>query len=286
MSIPDEVRNTLDRAFKESGYKRLPKASWLAEKFAVTEDGAQAWNEEYKGEILTRGANPIQVQTIVKEVEVKTKLTTGQKIAHFVDKLVDSGSLWFAVAIDLIMNGIGFYIIGPNAIMKWGMVCISFIVVLFSVRAWIKRSHVLWAMFAFVASFMDTSFALLATDVQSSSVGVDTELSRLTDQVEKASSYLSTLQRMQEEKGSGYATQIKDQTATLQTANQNLISYKAKPRKSDDNNMSASRVATAIPDAILSGKWDRWIFLLIFTTVFVGLQLTIISATGVKWRDK
>ena len=262
----------------------MPSPDKLASKFMVSNEEAQNWIN-----IFSKGAPEIKIAkkedpvVVRKETPVKEKL--GSKIKKFLDGLLDSGALWFAVVIDLVLNGIGFWLIGPDPVMKIGMVCISFIVVLFSVRAWMKRDKLLWAMFALVASFMDTSFLLLATDVQSENLGVDAELARLDGEIKKASDYLEKLQALQIEKGQGYAQQVRDQTATVQKAKDDRQAYVDRPKIETGTKMSAKRVATAIPDAVMSGKWDRWIFLALFVTVFMGLQLTIISATGVKWNE-
>lgn len=229
-------------------------------------------------------AEPTENVEFIAKKDEPTKPTNNHRIKAFFDKLVDSGSLWFAVVIDLILNGIGFWIIGPEPIMKVGMVCVSFIVVLFSVRAWIKRDKLLWLMFALVASFMDTSFTLLATDVQSGIVGEDKDLTTLKGSLKSAQDYLEALQRKQLEKGAGYAQQIQDARSARDKAKSDLDSYESRS-KDTSGHMSASKVFTAIPDAVLSGKWDRWIALSVFVAVFLGLQLTIISATGVKWNE-
>jgi len=256
----------------------LPDPVKLAAKFSVPLEEAQSWVDAFEP--------PKPKANAPKPVPRKSraKPTVGNKLSHFFESLIDSGSLWFAVVIDLILNGIGFYIIGPDPIMKVGMVCVSFIVVLFSVRAWIKRDKLLWLTFAFVASFMDISFVLLATDVQTQNHSVDTELIRLTDQVSKDSSYLESLQNLQLKNGQGYATQINDARLALAKSEQ-LKSAHFGANPNGEIQMTASKVFTAIPDAAFSGRWDRWIALGLMILVFVGLQLTIISATGVKWNE-
>lgn len=292
---------------------RLPKASVLAKRAQMSEEEARQEIDAFKKShsewlrsLAIPAKEPEQIEyhvgpasdpeirieipeNLVPEATVPVKKEGPlKKLGHALDSLTDKGSLWFAVIIDLILNGIGFWIIGPDPIMKLGMVCVSVIVVLFSVRAWIKGNKVLWLNFALVASFMDISFILLATDVQSQNASQDTELTRLIDQADKDQKYLEALQAKQLEKGSGYKDQITQATASRDNSNAALERYRANQGTTmvGHYQMSASKVFTAIPDAIMSGRWDRWIATIILTMVFAGLQFTIISATGVKWNGK
>lgn len=295
MSDADISRQAMDTIARYNALRGgLPDAQKLADKFRVTMDESLKWLEEFQStgkelkmdEPATHKEKPAPVKIDIKPA-VEEKSVKRIDVHKIMNALVDSGSLWFAVIIDLILNGIGFYIIGPEPIMKVGMVCVSVIVVLFSVRAWIKRDKLLWAMFALVASFMDISFILLATDVQTANSSSDTELIRLTDLANKSEVYLESLQSMQLEKGQGYAQQIKDAVSSRDKASSDLQNYRLAPKTEKQAvQMTASKVFTAIPDAVMSGKWDRWIASGLMLLVFTGLQLTIISSTGVKWNGK
>lgn len=260
-------------------HKRAPEAGNLAAKFDVPLVMAQGWIEEF---LTTNGRQRIASESH----SAPTKRSSPKPKTHLIDILIDRGGLYFAMLVDLVLNGIGFWIIGPDPIMKIGMVCVSIIVVVFSVRAWVKHNKVLWAMFAFVATFMDTSFMLLATDVQSANSGIDTELVRLSSNEETAQKYLDSLRVLQLEKGEGYRSQIQDAIDAVTKAHGEKLAWMARPSGSGKVQMTADSVATAIPDAAMAGKWSRAILLVIFLTVFAGLQLTIISATGVKWNEK
>jgi len=261
--------------------KTVPDAQKLAVKYGVELSVAQGWIEQF---LTTNGK-----QEIVKKTEQAgpTEALSPKKQKNplrFIDFIIDGGSLIFAVAVDLVLNGIGFWVIGPDPVMKIGMVCVSVIVVLFSVRAWVKQNIVLWAMFAFVASFMDASFILVATDVQDKNNSTDTELISLTSAENRAQAYLDNLRELQLQKGEGYRTQIQDALSALDSARSQRLQYIAKPIKATEVVMTSSKVFTAIPDAANSGKWDRWIALILCALIFPGLQLTIISATGVKYE--
>lgn len=270
--LKEEALSTIGR-FRALN-KALPDPQRLAAKFEVPLSEAKEWLEAFEPIQETKAPDKIR-----KPRAKKTSAVTG-----FMNTLIDSGSLWFAVILDLILNGIGFWIIGPEPVMKVGMVCVSVIVVLFSVRAWIKRDKLLWMMFALVASFMDASYVLLATDVQSENSGADTELVRLDKQVADDTQYLNDLKAMQLKNGQGYATQITDARTALDKSILARRQYISLP-KLPEVSMSAKRVFTAIPDAIFSSRWDRWIALGVMLLIFSGLQLTIISATGVKWNE-
>lgn len=267
----------------------VPDAKKISDTYSITIPRAQELIEEF----LTTNGKPIPKSTpmnVLMNVPTneprKTRKPRGvhKSKEGILSFLVDTGSLGFAVFIDLILNGIGFWIIGPDPIMKIGMVCVSVIVVLFSVRAWIKRNVTLWAMFALVASFMDSSFVLAATDVQNANTGSDAELTRLADNEKKAQEYLDSLRALQLERGEGYRTQVQDAISAVDAAHAARIAWSG--NKTERVEMSSGKVFTAIPDAVASGRWDRWIALALCMLIFPGLQLTIVSATGVKWRDK
>jgi hypothetical protein len=200
----------------------------------------------------------------------------------WIDVAVDSGALTLAVIIDLILNAIVFWTISPDWITGIGMVCLSFIVVMFSLRGWVKggwQGRTLWAVFAVVATFSDISFALSVTDLQSRSSGVDTEMVRLTDKVDHDQVTLDKLLEGYTEVGTGYRTEltvrqsaIEDARKALQASEQSRKEYVKK-----EPAMDSKAVFEAIPDAVTDG---RWIQLTFFFLMFIGLQLTIISAAS------
>lgn len=202
-------------------------------------------------------------------------------VKHFstiLDWLLDGGALILAIAIDLVLNVIVFVTIAPEFWTQIGMGGLAFLVVLFGLRGWIKggwAGQSLWALFALVATFSDLSFALYVTDVQShTSKSSDTELTRLTDEAKKASEYLESLQSLQLKNGQGYAQQVKDARQAQGDANAAVLSY----RPSVTAPLTSSGVFSAIPDSVRSGRWVELVF---FVLIFLGLQLTIVSSASV-----
>lgn len=236
-------------------YGAVPKPEILAGWASVSLDEARAAISGFHEDPVTVASGPGH------------RITLRQAM----DFLLDGGALLLAVAIDLVLNAVVFWVIAPDLITRIGMVCLSFIVVLFSLRGWMKGGVIgrsLWAMFALVATFSDLSFALSATDLQAN--GSDPEITRLDDQLLQSQQYLEKLQNLQITKGEGYAQQIREAVVARDAASKSRRDY-----VSPGKQMSSSKVFTAIPDAVTTG---RWIQLAFFLLIFAGLQLTIVSS--------
>lgn len=247
----------------------------LAKKLGCTVEEAQKHLDRYRKEHGERVRGQLQLP-IVEEPKPKPV-----HLHSIFDWLVDGGALILAVMIDLVLNVVVFVTIAPDALTKVGMAGLAFLVVLFSVRGWIKGGidgKALWALFALVTVFSDLSFALYTTDVQSRTAG-DSELVRLKGEATKAGAYLEALQSRQLEKGQGYAQQILDAREALGKANESVSSHVTVKSVS----LTADGVFSAIPDAVKRG---RWIELAFFSLIFVGLALTILSAAGIVKKEK
>lgn len=274
-------RQALDKINQFYQLRRtVPDANLLARSFSVDIEKARVWIEKY---LTTNGKQISDQNTVyIPKAPAGTDHPAKEKKTGFLQWVIDKASLGLAILFDLVINGIGFWIIGPDLILKIGMLCISSVIILFSVNAWVRRLFILWFMFASVTSFMDTSLFLAGTDLQSEITKEDPELATLTHQLSVSQAYLEALQAKQIEKGEGYKIQIDEATANRDKAKRDRDSYIASPKR--DNGLSADKIFTAIPDAVMSGKWSRWIPLILSILIFPGLQLTIVSATGVKWR--
>jgi hypothetical protein len=114
---------------------------------------------------------------------------------------LDIIALIVAVTVDLSLNAVAMLAISPGPLEAVAFVAVAFLVVIFGVRAWIKGSKLLWAIFAFSALFFDVSFMLAATDIQSEVIGVqitaetDTQLQRLAEEERRLQTALTDLQR-------------------------------------------------------------------------------------------
>jgi len=240
----------------------------------------------------TQSPEPVKIQPQViterKNMEKLKPKTAIQSILHFVETvLLDTGALIIALVVDILMNIVVFYTIAFDTATRIGMVSLAFVVVLFSVRAWIKggwQGRALWAMFALIASFSDVSLALATTQSQATHIVYDAtkdkDLLSLQDQAKKDSDFLDGLRTKQLTEGSGFKSQIDAATIQYNTSSGAVKSYKPKPDSVAEEYISSSKVFTAIPDALLSGKTDREIALFLFTLLFVALQLTIVSSAS------
>lgn len=262
---------TIEAHYRDNG--RHIRNDSLAKKLGCTVDEAQKHLDRYRKEHGERVRGAV--------VEAKVAPVKKPRLHSIFDWMVDGGALILAVVIDLVLNVVVFVTIAPDPLTKVGMAGLAFLVVLFSVRGWIKggiEGKALWALFALVTVFSDLSFALYTTDVQSRTAG-DSELVRLKDEATKAGAYLEALQSRQLEKGQGYAQQILDAREALGKANEAVSSHVTVESVA----LTADGVFSAIPDAVKRG---RWIELAFFSLIFVGLALTILSAAGIVKKEK
>lgn len=226
----------------------------------------------------------------------KNKETFWQKLARLGDYLVDAISLIIAIAVDIILNIVCFILLSPDPLIMAGFIAIGCVVVLFAVRAWVKSDRVLtrgrkilfrtlWSIFAFVAFFFDTSLALEGTKQQSIEISEDAELKRLDEDIKIKQNALTAYQQEHDRAVSG---------ANLAALDEQMTQARADLRRAEDarerrfnrldtrtahSQISADAVFSAIPQAILDG---RIIQLIMFSLIFGGLQLTIITALNIK----
>jgi hypothetical protein len=278
MDLTKELEMHFDLA---KAHGRLPKWQTTRNKFGLSEAEVKAAQDLWRKKHGERVRGP-ELQGLEEVKEEAPKEPLHHKASRWGNWLLDGGALALAVLIDLILNVVVFITIAPDAITKIGMAGLAFLVVLFSVRGWLKggwAGRSLWALFALVATFSDLSFALYATDVQSKTAA-DTELIRLTDEATKAGAYLESLQSLQLEKGQGYAQQVKDAREALGKANAAVSGYHP---ATESVALTSTGVFSAIPDSVRSG---RWIELAFFGLLFIGLQMTILSAaSATRKRD-
>jgi len=217
-------------------------------------------------------------------------------------KILDGYALIAAMVADIGILLVCFIVVSPGIIEAIGMGILSFVVVLFAVRAWLKgglMGKAVWAMFALVAFFFDLSFVLVSTDVQSQSAKTqDTALVRLQETSARAASALTAAQNRYDDalnRGNSRAT-LEAIKATLDAAQVTYdgaeIAYQDRLRLTEAQTdshripLTADNLSTAIFDAATSGKPGRIAFLIAFTLLFVGLQLTMVTAAeGTKKQD-
>jgi len=208
-------------------------------------------------------------------------------------RLLDTPALVIAMAVDLALVGISLIIIATGTIEKIGMALLALVVVLFAVRAWVKggtMGKVLWAFFALSAFFLDLSFVLVVTDVQSTST-VDAELERLTAKVDGAEKAVADLQAQYDAAGTRATMdqldeQIKTAESKAETYRQTRQERLGRVEAGETKPITSAALSTAIWDAGTSGKPGRVTFMILFAMIFAGLQLTMITAATSSFTSK
>ncbi len=224
--------------------------------------------------------NPGRVET-GKATDEKEK----DKMKTHLSRLLDAPALAIAMLVDAALVGISLFIVAPGPIEKIGMVLLALVIVLFSVRGWViggKMGRGLWVCFALASFFLDLSFALVSTDVQSLNVQ-DSELSRLTAKVDEAEAQTASLQAQYDAAGTRATMdqldeQIKTAEAKADKYRQSRQERLSRVESGQSKVITSAALSTAIYDAASSGQPGRITWLIVFALVFAGLQLTMITA--------
>jgi hypothetical protein len=267
---------------RKATHKRLTRFDSLAKSHGMSKGDAKAILNAFRGKYGER------VRGEVEQRQVPKVMRKWHEVA------VDGTALAFGVGISLVLNIVVFFLISPDWITAIGMVCLAPIVVLFSVRGWIKGGVIgksLWAMFVIVEVFSGISFALASTDLQARTERVDTELVRLTAKVEHDQKDLDTLQAGYNSIGEGFRSELTVRQSAIAEARKAIESSEdarrnylaTKPTSGKGAVLTSDKVFNAIPDAIASGRWIQTVF---FTLIFCGLALTVISAATSTTREK
>lgn len=243
-----------------------------------------------------------QVKPTVKESLTTQSIPTGsaetkpnKTAKEWLDWSIDILALAIAVIVDIVMNVIGWGIIAYDEWTRIAFIASGIVVVLFSLRSWVKAMQyekgtagrrmglALWACFALIAWFLDTSVSVASSHAQSQVVVYDASkddvLNKLKEQAKNDADYLQALRTKQVEQGEGYKSQVEDAVTQVNKSSEALRSYN--PVHSTDasgGTISSSAIFTAIPDAAMSAKLDRFIGLLLYSIFFAALQLVIITS--------
>jgi hypothetical protein len=166
---------------------------------------------------------------------------------------------------------------------KVAFISIGIMIVLFVFRSWAKGFIFAWIIFVSVVFFFDYSFVLEATRTQANTTTVETdgELSRLTIKADAAASQVLTLQA--EHAISTRPETLADVKSQIEVAQANVSQYeierKARIRIIESGNaaikIKSNDIFNAVPNAWKDG---RYIPLVVFALVFLGLQLIVASS--------
>jgi hypothetical protein len=199
-------------------------------------------------------------------------------------KKVDNFGIVAAGIADLVLVCSALFLIATGILEKIGFVIIGIVIVLFAIRGWMhgtRTGKTLWAIFALVSVFLDMSFTLVITDLQSTADGKDSYLEELKTEKKRLIDIETDL-NAQYEKASKRDTM--DQLDARLNANKNdidrqnnLIQKREEQIQSGEAmRVDSTRLATATYDALISGRPGRVILFFLFLLVFVGVQLTMI----------
>lgn len=200
--------------------------------------------------------------------------------------LLDGPALIVAMVVDMILVGLGLWIIGPGLLEKIALCLLGVVAVLFAVRAWLKGGPlgvILWGIFALSVFFLDLSFMMAATDP---ALDVpDTELTRLESEAAKADAAVDTLRAdYRAAKTRATMDQLDGQIEAAQAV---ADSYRAEYRGrwiaaqwGRVTSVKSAALSVSIYTAATSGQPGRITFLVIFGLLFAGLQITMITAAS------
>jgi hypothetical protein len=212
------------------------------------------------------------------------------------NKILDRFSLSTAIFVEAAVLAICFVVVSPGVLEAVAMGILGVVVILFSVRAWIKggvKGKFTWALFVFVGVFFDLSFVMLSTDSVALGTGEkDPELARLDAALVIATTEYSAAQARYDaglERGNSKTvldsikSTVDDTKASKDKAEEArnarflaIESGQATTRRP----LTADGLSTAIYDAAESGKPGRITFLFAFFCLFLGMQLTVITAAS------
>ena len=199
---------------------------------------------------------------------------------------IDIGGLIVALVVDIVMNVVCFATLAPDMITRVSFVSIGVMIVLFVPRSWSKRQFIAWAIFTAVVFFFDYSFSLVATKAQAEHVTVnvfdDAEVKRLESEKAAHDARISGLQAQyaaaaKRETMDQLNTMIADERALAVKADADRTARIRELQRSTatHSGITSAQIFNAVPDAARDG---RWIQLVIFGLIFIGLQLIIATS--------
>lgn len=223
----------------------------------------------------------------------------------YVNKFLDSYALIIALIVEFAITAVCLWIIAPTFIESVAFVLLASIIVLFALRSWLKvhsatrlsdriMGGILWFSFASVALFFNVSYALNTTELQAEVGGVqitlgdDEVLKRLDARLEKALDTRSEI-ALQYDQASRSETvdailyrgrlnddQILDLEEQIRAREEYIITGKASTQAQQYlTAVTSDRLFNAIPRAV---QQERWIELVIYFLIFLGLEFTILIA--------
>jgi len=223
---------------------------------------------------------------------------SGSLVTKFINYVLDSLGLLIALGVELFITIVSLTSLVILLYEKMAFAGIGLVVVLFGVRAWMKGkqwyNRTVWFSFALVAIFFNVSFALVSTENQAMTQGIEINESNdptITRLQENRSQALIRRDEINAQYDQAVRAETVDNILAQQTANEeNIIQLdraildrmieiesgratdQARTRASG---LTADQIFNAIPEAWING---RYIPLVLFLVLFIGLETTIITA--------
>jgi hypothetical protein len=269
----------------------------------------------YVNDIAVKPADPPPSPIIIPEPQknvLQGKLRRNTlSFKTFIAQFLDMTALSVALIIEIAIMSVSMFLISPGMIERIAMIGVGLIIVLFSVHAFIKPqkwNKLLWAVFASVSFFLNVSFSLAITDIQTTQateiikVEDDMVVRSLQSQIDSYTTQINDLniQYLDAKRGQTVDTILAQMTEVrqeLRNTNEKMNIRIAELSKGDvqlstttSAVLSADGIFLAIPTAI---EKKRYIQTLLFTFIFMGLEITIVSSafsiitkTKKRVRDK
>src|SRR5574344_360005 len=207
-----------------------------------------------------------------------------------INHAIELGGILIPLAVDLTLCSICFASQAPDLLTRVAFVAIGIMIVLFIFLSWSRRFFVPWFIFVVVTVFFDYSFTLETTRLQSQEVMVQTaitdpELLRLQSLIDGSD---TTLANLHDQYNKAMKRDTLDEiNEQIKTENEKLTKYNADyknralivEKDSKKAKISANDIINAIPRAWKDG---RYIALVIWALIFIGVQLIVITSIDNK----
>jgi len=213
------------------------------------------------------------------------KRKRGKRFVAWVKKNgVIAASVTILLSVDLALNMVSMAIISTGELERVGFVAIGIVIVALGVPSYFRGFKGLWLTFAILSAFLNTSFTLESTRIQSltTSIETDTELIRLTTKQDEAEESLRNLRQQYQQAGKRetmdqLATDIAKQVTAVDDAKlARNDRFRLVEFGGDHPPMLGKDVFTAIPTAVGIHIPASWIELPFFACLFFGMQRAIV----------
>lgn len=207
----------------------------------------------------------------------------------FIDFLTEFLTMAVAVLVGIGTTTLMFVSVSPDPWSATIMASLAVVLVLYSVRAIVKRRRAFWWLMASMIVFCDVSTFLTITEVKETAIvqTTDTTKTRLEAATDKAQGTLDNLLAQQQAANSkahldSLATQIERAQKALDSAKAEERAYRP---SHETRGFDPTRLFMAIPNAVVSLRLDRIMTLIFALIIACALQAGILSATNATLKN-